>query len=329
MITVQMSPTARMIMERVVALKRGEHVCIVTDSERPRSITEVLAIMAAAFGGEVVVVSMTPREMGGVEPPRSVAAAMAAADVIINQSSHSMTHTNAQREAVKAGARVCNIRELDEQMMITGGVTADYVAVKALTERLARLLTEGSRVRITTPEGTDLSFSIAGRPGLVLAGFATERGQFSGLPDGEATVAPLEGTTEGVLVNPYLVEKIGAIREPLTIQVRKGKVAEVTGGAEAQQLKEILAKREAEAGNLAAEFAFGTNPRCLLVPKSREIKKKLGTCHVAVGDNLSLGGTVEASLHLDIVMLKATVHLDGRPVLSDGLLSPPDDGVTP
>ncbi len=230
MITVQMAPTARRIMEQVVALKRGEQVCIVTDSERPRSITEVLAVMAAGLGGEVVVVSMTPREMGGVEPPRTVAAAMAAADVIINQSSHSMTHTNAQRAAVQAGARVCNIRELDEQMMITGGVTADYVAVRALTERLAGLLTAASQVRISTPEGTDLAFSIAGRPGLVLAGFATERGQFSGLPDGEATIAPVEGSTEGVIVNPYLVEKIGAVRDPLTIRVRQGRAAEISGG---------------------------------------------------------------------------------------------------
>lgn len=320
MITVQMAPTAKMIMENVVALKKGENVCILTDTERPKSITEVIAMIANALGGEVVIVTMTPREMGGVEPPPVVRAAMAAANIIINQSSHSLTHTNAQRNAIKAGARVCNIREFDEEMMIKGGVTADYLAVKELTERLSMLLTKGNHVKITTPEGTDISFSIANRKGYVLAGFATRPGEFSGLPDGEATVAPIEGSSEGVIVNPYLIEKIGSIKEPLEIRVKGGRVAGIKGGTEAQQLKEILGKREDEASNIAAEFALGTNPKCLLVPKSREVKKKLGTCHVAIGDNLSLGGNVDASLHLDIIMLRPTVLLDEQPILVNGEL---------
>lgn len=318
---IEMAPTARMIMENVVALRKGENVCILTDTERPRSITEILAIMANALGGEVVIVTMTPREMGGVEPPPIVSAAMTAANVIINQTSHSLTHTNAQRKAIQGGARVCNLRELDEEMMIKGGVTANYLEVKKLTEKLSTLLTKGSLVRIETSEGTDLSFSITNRKGYVLAGFATQPGEFSGLPDGEATIAPVEGSTEGIIVNPYLIEKVGAIKEPLKISVKAGKVAEIQGGTEAQQLKQILEKREHDAGNIAAEFALGTNSNCLLVPKSREIKKKLGTCHVALGDNLSLGGQVEASLHLDIILLRPSVWIDDQPVLVDGHLN--------
>lgn len=317
---IEMAPTARMIMENVVALRKGENVCILTDTERPRRITEILAIMANALGGEVVIVTMTPREMGGVEPPPIVSAAMSVANVIINQTSHSLTHTNAQREAIKAGARVCNIRELDEEMMIKGGVTADYLEVKRLTEKLSGLLTQGVRIRMVTPEGTDLSLSVAKRKGYVLAGFATQPGEFSGLPDGEAAIAPVEGSTEGIIVNPYLIEKVGAIKETLKIRVKGGKVVEILGGTEAQQLKQILDKREPNASNIAAEFALGTNPNCLLVPKSREIKKKLGTCHVALGDNLSLGGQVEASLHLDIIMLQPTVWIDDQTILADGKL---------
>lgn len=318
MITVQMAPTAKMIMENVVALKKGEQVLILTDTARPSTITEVLAIMAQAVGAEVTVMMMTPREMGGVEPPPTVAAAMRTAHVIINQTSHSLTHTNAQREAIKAGARVCNIREFDEKMMIEGGVTADYVKVKDITEKLAKILTEGKRVRITTKEGTDLSFNIEGRKAFVLAGFATKPGEFSGLPDGEAAIAPLEGSTEGMIVNPYLVEKIGPVQGPLKIEVKEGMIINIEGGETAQALNDIIKRKEKNVRTFAAEFALGTNPNSLLVPKSREVKKKLGTCHVALGDNLSLGGLTEASIHLDVIMLQATVHLDGNPLLLEG-----------
>jgi leucyl aminopeptidase (aminopeptidase T) len=39
---------------------------------------------------------------------------------------------------------------------------------------------------------------------------------------------------------------------------------------------------------------------------------------VALGDNLSLAGTVESAIHLDIVLLGPTVTLDGRAAVKDG-----------
>ena len=183
-IEIQMAKTAKMIMENVLSVKPGENICILTDTERPESITKVLAIAARMAGTETVIVTMTPREMGGVEPSHIAAAAMIAADIIINQTSFSLTHTKAQRKALKAGARVCNLREVNEDMMIRGGITANYNEVKKLTKKLANLLTISKKVKITTPKGTNLSMAIEGRKGNVLAGFATNPGEFSGLPDG-------------------------------------------------------------------------------------------------------------------------------------------------
>ena len=313
-----MAPTARRIMEQVLAVRPGERLIIITDFERPRSITDLLATTAAVYGLQPVIVTMPAREMGGEEPPASVAAAMREADCIIVQTSHSMTHTNAERDALRAGARVCNIREVDEEMMVRGGMTADYEEVDRITRRGVELLARASRARLTTPEGTDLTMDLSGRPAFALSGFAREPGTFSGLPDGEAAIAPLEGRTQGVLVNPYLVEKIGAVTEPFHLTVHGGTIAGVEGGAQAQALAAILARKDLGARNFAAEFALGTNPACRIIPKSREIKKRLGQAHVALGDNLSLGGTVDSAIHLDIVMLRPTVVLDDDIVVLDG-----------
>ncbi|MDR7484641.1 MAG: aminopeptidase [Armatimonadota bacterium] len=313
-----MAPTARRIMEQVLALRPGERLVIVTDYERPRAITDLLTTTAVLFGATPVVVMMPAREMGGEEPPAAVAAAMREADAIIVQTSHSMTHTNAERQALRAGARVCNIREVDEEMMVRGGVTADYDEVDRITRRGVALLSAASAARVTTPEGTDLRMTLAGRPAFGLSGFAREAGQFSGLPDGEAAIAPVEGTTEGVLVNPYLIEKIGPVTEPFTLEAASGRIVRVEGGAQAQALNAILARKDPRGRNFAAELALGTNPACRLIPKSREVKKRLGQAHVALGDNLSLGGEVDSAIHLDIILLRPTVELDGTAVLRDG-----------
>ncbi|MBA4421608.1 MAG: leucyl aminopeptidase, partial [Syntrophus sp. (in: bacteria)] len=151
----RMAFAANMLINQVVQVKKGETVVIVTDTDRPRIITQALAYSAISAGGKVVVVTMEPQEIGGAELPAPVAAAMAAAQVVINQSTHSITHTVAVREAMKKGARVANLRNVTEEMMVSGGITADYQQVKRTTEKLARLLTEADVIRLTTPEGTD------------------------------------------------------------------------------------------------------------------------------------------------------------------------------
>jgi len=317
-VSAHMAPTARRIMEQVLAVRAGERLVIVTDYERPRSITDLLTTTAVLYGLNPVVVTMPAREMGGEEPPAAVAAAMREADCVIVQTSHSMTHTNAERDALANGARVCNIREVDEEMMVRGGMTADYDEVDRITRRGVALLGAASHGQVTTPEGTDLRFDLTGRPAFGLSGFAREPGTFSGLPDGEAAIAPLEGTTEGVLVNPYLIEKIGLVTDPFRLDVRAGRIVDVSGGAQAQQLAEILERKDPGGANFAAEFALGTNAACRLIPKSREVKKRLGQAHVALGDNRSLAGVVDSAIHLDIILLRPTVILDDRLVLDDG-----------
>jgi leucyl aminopeptidase (aminopeptidase T) len=43
----------------------------------------------------------------------------------------------------------------------------------------------------------------------------------------------------------------------------------------------------------------------------------IGTVHVAFGSNVGIGGVNVAGVHIDAVMLRPTVELDGEPVLED------------
>lgn len=68
------------------------------------------------------------------------------------------------------------------------------------------------------------------------------------------------------------------------------------------------------------EFAIGTNPNARLIGNLAEDKKLLGTVHFAIGDNKSLGGVVESSVHLDGLMLKPTVLIDEKALVKAGRL---------
>lgn len=314
----RMAYAANMLVNQVLQVRKGETVVIVTDTDRPRIITQALAYSAVSAGAEVVVVSMEPQQIGGQEPPAPVAAAMAAAQVVINQSTHSLTHTASVREAMKKGARIANLRNVTEEMMVTGGITADYHQVKRITEQLARLLTEADAIRMTTPEGTDFTMRSAGRKAIAQSGFVTKPGELSGLPDGEATLAPLEGVTEGVIASPYIADQLGLISDPFEMEIRGGRISEIRGGKQAAHLKRLLEQKDEAGYNAASQFALGTNPACRIIPNTREVGKKLGTAHIAIGDNISLGGKSKSTFHIDFVFLNPTVYLDGKCILKDG-----------
>ena len=75
-----------------------------------------------------------------------------------------------------------------------------------------------------------------------------------------------------------------------------------------------------ESAKNIAEFAIGTNAWCRPYESLREAKKTLGTAHVALGDNKSLGGHVDAPMHMDMIFERPTVRFDDTLVMNDGEL---------
>ena len=319
MIGIQMAPTARRIVETVLAVKPGENVCVVTDTECPHTITEALAQAARGAGAEVAVAMMTPREAGSVEPPVVIGAAIQAADAVIWQATYAVVHTNTARAAFAKGVRMCDMWGCNEEMMVRGGIAADYGSIAELTKRLAPIFTRGKTAHLTTPAGTDLRVNLEGRTGYPLIGAANQKGTFCALPDGEVAISPITGSAEGVLVHPFCIEKkeLGYVKDKITIEIRRGRLEKISGGPQADFLAQVLDTAGGTARNLA-EFAIGTNPACRLGVTIREAKKTWGTAHVGIGDSKSVGGDVAGPLHFDMVFVNPTVTVDDTVVVKDG-----------
>ncbi len=318
-ITMQMAPVARRVVEQVLAIQPEENVLLVTDTERPPTITQALVSAIAAVAKEPVLLTMKARPMGGVEPPPVVAAAMLGADVILMQTSYATFHTNGVRAAIAKGARFCDMWGYDEEMMLRGGITADYDEIRRTCERLTAIIRGGKKAHLTTPEGTDLTVTVEGRKALALVGTARTPGSACAIPDGEAVVSPLEGSAEGVLVNPFTIEKreIAFPKEPVRVEVHDGRISSVTGGWEAAFFSKVLEEAGPNARNIA-EFAMGTNPASPLGTKLREAKKAWGTAHIGIGDSKSIGGSIDSPLHIDLIFRNPTVTVDDTVLVKDG-----------
>jgi leucyl aminopeptidase (aminopeptidase T) len=309
--------TVAMVLSQCMGLEPHESVLVVTDGVN----LEVAEAFYAAAGGmarDYSMVVFPRRARNGEEPPASVAAAMKEASVVLVAASRSLSHTRARREACLAGARVASMPGITRDMAARA-LRLDYAALARRSEALARLLTEAKEARLTSPGGTLVTLSLEGRQGMADTGILREPGRWGNLPAGEACIAPLEGLTQGVIVLDGTLAGWGSLEEPITLVVEAGIVKEVSGGKAASWLRENL-DAAGPAGRNIAELGVGTNDRARITGILLEDEKVLGTVHVAMGNSLSLGGRVDASVHLDGVMFEPVLELDGHVVLKGGHL---------
>jgi len=112
---------------------------------------------------------------------------------------------------------VANMAHMIEDMMFRGGATADFTEVHELTKKIAELFTGAKQARITTPQGTDITFGLESRTGMALSGTKIGAGTFLSIPCGEMAISPLEGTTEGIICDPYFIDSIGYVKDPVKV----------------------------------------------------------------------------------------------------------------
>jgi len=73
-------------------------------------------------------------------------------------------------------------------------------------------------------------------------------------------------------------------------------------------------------GRNLAELGIGTNDRAKITGNVLEDEKVMGTIHLAFGDNSTFGGKVKVDVHLDGLVLKPTVEVDGKEIMKNGRL---------
>ena len=313
-----LSSGARRLVRVNGRVQRGEMVVVVTDPTMRRYADAVSA--AAIDAGAAVTTCIIPVwDQDGQEPPPPVARAMASASVIFSPVRVSITHTRAMRAALDAGARVCMMTAYTDAIMTSAALLdTDFEAQAEVCHRLGAAFTNGALVHLTSPSGTDRGFRIEGRVANVLTNIP-DPGELAPVPDIEVNVVPVTGSAEGTIIAdasvPYL--GIGILDEPIVCKVRDGYIVEMTGGAQADFLREHLESFADRHCFNVAELGVGLNPNARLAGEMLEDEGVLGTIHIGIGTSHTLGGEIVAPTHYDLLMWQPTIAVDGRVVQRD------------
>jgi hypothetical protein len=195
--------------------------------------------------------------------------------------------------------------------------------------RRAIPLLRSGRVRVTTPEGTDLSFDIGDRPFCSQIGDATRERMQSArtridrdieLPAGVLRVAPIETSVNGSVFlsvwRPVLTEG-----RNLVLQFANGHVA--IQGVNADKVDNELTAAGGDA-RMFREFALGFNPALKVLPEAPFIGYYgygAGVVRLSLGDSEEMGGANRGGGVYWNFLHNATVTVNGKTLVKDGNLA--------
>ena len=320
---------AELVVDVCMSVEQDDVVTIICDDEH-REQADAVANVCVERGAWPVIMNNEAQVVRGradtrfpMAPPRNLHTAMTSSDEVIILTNlewaNRFAHVNAVRETCAANGKIASV----EEGMGDWELTREMIMEATQRARDAMAALAGKKLcRVTSARGTDVTVSIEGRPALEVTPIK-KRGQMMGPVPlwAEVAFAAVEDKTAGTIVVDGVMLGIGLpgqVERPITWTLENGRCTKIEGGSEADRLREVTAG--VDGADVIGEFAFGTSERSPFGSPSE--KGRLGTVHFALGDNHNAypGGQNVSSLHLDGVVLDASLQIvdDGTWILRDG-----------
>lgn len=295
----------------------NDTVLVISDSDT-ESLGATLATIAQTHAAAVRHHSISRLAIHGLEPPGWIADLMVQSTVIFCLTRMSLAHSKARFVACERGARFLSLPDFSVATLESAALRADFRGIERQATELASAFTRGSLIHLTTDAGTDLVMSIAGRQGNAAPGWCNGPGSLASPPDAEANVAVVEDATNGVVVVDGSIPhpRLGLLTEPLTLVIGSGRVQKILGLRSAV-LEEIYALG-GDGSRVVAEFGVGLNPHARLCGAMLEDEGTLGTAHLGMGSNATIGGANHVAFHLDHVIRDVNITVDARQIMRTG-----------
>jgi len=207
------------------------------------------------------------------------------------------------------------------QRMLLAASTIDFAVLRDRGAKLAPQLQNG-QMKITAPNGTNLTMRLAGRGPYVEDCIVDEDDLAHGrnvanIPGGNILVCPNESYAEGIVVfdrpTAYLGRWVGGVR----FNFKNGELTEYQARLNADALKANYEKASGAKNRIAA-IGVGVNPMARIGFLQDGIVA--GAITVAIGGNDHLGGANKTDFYFPGILTRATLTVDDSPIVKNGKL---------
>jgi leucyl aminopeptidase (aminopeptidase T) len=324
---------ARNAVEVCMGVKANEHVLIVTD----KGTLEVGNALKRAAKKVTKHVEMFILEDYGTRPmtrlPEEIKNAIPKANVTFWAAQSMKGELHAIRgpfmDAALKYARHGHMPSVTVRCM-KEGMCSDYKRITEFTQKLYETVKDARKIDVTTSSGTKLEITLNPEwKWLKRDGIYHEKGTWGNLPEGELFTAVPKSNGHLVIdeLGDWFSDKYGCLTKPenkadtpVYADIENSRVNLKTLKCANPQLKQELINylKTDENSNRAGEFAFPTNVELITKPLiGNLLQDEKARLHHAFGSPYPelTGANWESKTHLDALLKKCSVWIDGRKIM--------------
>jgi len=202
---------------------------------------------------------------------------------------------------------------------VQSAVRINYHKISEYGARLASMLEKGRNVAIKQGKDTKLSFEITGRIPYVSDGVIDEtdieRGQvFTSLPAGTVAVAPIETTASGHIRFDLPLPRSGKLIRNMEWGFEQGRLVSFNAKQNLNAVKDRWEIAKGDKDRIGS-LSLGINPKARFGFNIDPLVR--GAVSIGIGENRQLGGENSTDFSLTCTLGKATVELDGTPIVKN------------
>jgi leucyl aminopeptidase (aminopeptidase T) len=202
----------------------------------------------------------------------------------------------------------------------SSAVMVDYGGMSKFGMELASRLQDGRRVHIRQGEDTDLEFEISGRTPRVSDGLIDEndvrRGDvFTSLPSGRVEIAPVEASAKGHVKFDLPWLRSGKAVRGVEWTFEDGHIVALDADLNLKLLRERWEVATGDRDKIGI-LMLGINPGAKFGFDINSLVK--GAVSIGIGANKHLGGENDTDFSLTCTLSRATLEIDGTPIVVNG-----------
>ncbi|CAN5394466.1 aminopeptidase [soil metagenome] len=319
-----MTDQVRLALKNIILtagqLQAGERFLVVSD-DNTKSIGDLFHSFCTNNKLQCRHVTIPPLVVHGSEPPEKLGKLFGEFNLIAGLTSFSMAHSQARKDFTNAGGRYLSLPDFDMDVLRSKALEVDFFQQRKLAARIAALLSQTNKVRVTSALGMDLELTIKGRVPNNCDCILDYPGSMASPPDIEVNVAPLETETKGVIVVDSSIPHpvFGLLKTPMKLTFENSKVSKIESD-DAEYIKKLegLFTKFGDNARIVGELGFGLNPLAKPTGKMLEDEGAMGYVHFGLGSNITIGGQNRVSFHLDCVCSAPDIWFDDVLIMQKG-----------
>ena len=203
---------------------------------------------------------------------------------------------------------------------VDNALSQDLNKLKEKGHRYAEILNRAHTVRLTAPNGTDLTFELDRRPvhvddGIIDTEDIERKSLDAQLPAGSILTTINEATGSGRVVFDRPLQSMGVTVEGIEWEFKDGKAKSMKAKKNAQVISKQFDAASGDKDRIGW-LQIGLNPRAEYGYLMDNIVE--GAVQIGMGDNEYVGGKNKSSFGMPGTLSKATLQIDGDTITKDG-----------